>query len=136
MTSIASLLRHRILRQRPYDVVRASSPTCLTPFPSCIIATHQSLVFSVLLPTSRVRSYPSPVFQQHASLVSPAGSTSSQVLLRMATKAQSEAFDDHQTPPQTPMLAATRVAVEVPRHGLCLENGQVDGIHSHSIPLE
>lgn len=63
----------------------------------------------------------------------------------MTTKAQSEAFDDHPTPPQTPMLAATRVAGKVPRLGLHLEKGQVadleferpfyglivDGIHSH-----
>lgn len=63
----------------------------------------------------------------------------------MTTKAQSEAFDDHPTPPQTPMLASTRGTGKVPRFGLHLEKGQVadleferpfyglivDGIHSH-----
>jgi N-acetylglucosamine-6-phosphate deacetylase len=71
--------------------------------------------------------------------------TSSHASLRTTTKPQSEAFDDHVTPPQTPMLAATRVADKVPRLGLHLEKGQVadlefdrpfyelivDGIHSH-----
>jgi N-acetylglucosamine-6-phosphate deacetylase len=81
------------------------------------------------------------------SPVSPASITSSQVSLRLTTKAQSEAFDDHQTPPQTPAMAATRLAVKVPgpRLGLHLEKGRVadleferpfyglivDGIHSH-----
>lgn len=80
-----------------------------------------------------------------ASPASPARSSSSQVSLPMTTKAQSEAFDDHETPPQTPMLAASRSAGRVPRLGLHLEKGQVadleferpfyelivDGIHSH-----
>ena len=80
-----------------------------------------------------------------ASPTSPAHSSSSQMSLRTSTKAQSEAFDDHETPPQTPMLAASRVAGRVPRLGLHLEKGQVadleferpfyelivDGIHSH-----
>lgn len=80
-----------------------------------------------------------------ASPASPARSSSSQVSLPMTTKAQSEAFDDHETPPQTPMLAASRGAGRVPRLGLHLEKGQVadleferpfyelivDGIHSH-----
>jgi len=80
-----------------------------------------------------------------ASPASPTRSSSSQVSLRTTTKAQSEAFDDHETPPQTPMLAASRVAGRVPRLGLHLEKGQVadleferpfyelivDGIHSH-----
>ena len=71
--------------------------------------------------------------------------SSSQVSLRTTTKPQSEAFDDHETPPQTPMLVASRVAGRVPRLGLHLERGQVadleferpfyelivDGIHSH-----
>ena len=88
------------------------------------------------LPTSRA----SPV-----SPVSSARISSNQVSLRTTTKAQSEAFDDHETPPQTPMLAASRVAGNVPRLGLHLEKGQVadleferpfyelivDGIHSH-----
>jgi N-acetylglucosamine-6-phosphate deacetylase len=80
-----------------------------------------------------------------ASPGSPICTTSSQVSLRTTTKPQSEAFDDHVTPPQTPMLAVTRVADKVPRLGLHLEKGQVadlefdrpfyelivDGIHSH-----
>ncbi|KAF8492546.1 Metallo-dependent hydrolase [Russula emetica] len=80
-----------------------------------------------------------------ASSASPARSSSSQVSLRTTTKAQSEAFDDHETAPQTPMLAASRVAGRIPRLGLHLEKGQeadlefkrpfyeliVDGIHSH-----
>ncbi|KAF8504721.1 Metallo-dependent hydrolase [Russula emetica] len=80
-----------------------------------------------------------------ASPASPARISSSQVSLRTTTKAQSEAFDDHETPPQTPMLAASRVAGRIPRLGLHLEKGQVadlgferpfyelivDGIHSH-----
>jgi N-acetylglucosamine-6-phosphate deacetylase len=80
-----------------------------------------------------------------ASPPSPARSSSSQISLRTTTKAQSEAFDDHETPPQTPMLAASRVAGRMPRLGLHLEKGQVadleferpfyelivDGIHSH-----
>jgi N-acetylglucosamine-6-phosphate deacetylase len=60
-----------------------------------------------------------------ASPVSPADTTSSQVSLRAITKAQSEAFDDHETPPQTPVFAATRAAGKVPRLGLHLEKGQV-----------
>jgi N-acetylglucosamine-6-phosphate deacetylase len=66
-------------------------------------------------------------------------------LLRTTTKPQSEAFDDHETPPHTPVLAAMRIAGRVPRLGLHLEKGQVadleferpfyelivDGIHSH-----
>ncbi|KAH9036114.1 Metallo-dependent hydrolase [Lactarius pseudohatsudake] len=58
---------------------------------------------------------------------------------------QSEAFDDHETPPQTPMSVATRAAGKVPRLGLHLDKGEVadleferpfydlivDGIHSH-----
>ena len=64
---------------------------------------------------------------------------------RDTTKAQSEAFDDHETPPQTPMSVATRAAGKVPRLGLHLDKGEVadleferpfyelivDGIHSH-----
>jgi N-acetylglucosamine-6-phosphate deacetylase len=64
---------------------------------------------------------------------------------RDTTKAQSEAFDDHETPPQTPMSAVTRAAGKVPRLGLHLDKGEVadleferpfyelivDGIHSH-----
>ena len=64
---------------------------------------------------------------------------------RDTTKAQSEAFDDHVTPPQTPIYAATRAAGKVPRLGLHLDKGEVadleferpfyelivDGIHSH-----
>jgi len=63
----------------------------------------------------------------------------------MTTKVQSEAFDDHETPPQTSMLAASHVRGRVPRLGLHLEKGEVadleferlfyelivDGIHSH-----
>ena len=80
-----------------------------------------------------------------ASPPSPARSSSSQISLRTTTKAQSEAFDDHETPPQSPMLAASRVTGRMPRLGLHLEKGQVadleferpfyelivDGIHSH-----
>jgi N-acetylglucosamine-6-phosphate deacetylase len=80
-----------------------------------------------------------------ASPASPIYTASSHVSLRYITEPQSEAFDDHETPPQTPVLAATRVAGKVPRHGLHLEKGQVadldferpfyelivDGIHSH-----
>ncbi|KAI0039383.1 carbohydrate esterase family 9 protein [Auriscalpium vulgare] len=58
-------------------------------------------------------------------------------------KPQSEAFDEHETPPQTPVLAATHGAGRV--HGMHLERGKVaegpferpfyelivDGIHSH-----
>ena len=82
-------------------------------------------------PFSPISSFPTtPALP--ASPVSPTGSTSSQVSLRMTTKAQSEAFDDHPTPPQTPMLASTRGTGKVPRLGLHLEKGQiVDGIHSH-----
>jgi N-acetylglucosamine-6-phosphate deacetylase len=74
-----------------------------------------------------------------ASPGSPISTTSSHASLRTTTKPQSEAFDDHDTPPQTPMLAVTR------RLGLHLQKGQVadlefdrpfyelivDGIHSH-----
>jgi len=95
-------------------------------------------------PFSPIASFPtSPA--SPASPVSPTGSISSQVSLRMTTKAQSEAFDDHPTPPQTPMLASTRGVGKIPRLGLHLEKGQVadleferpfyglivDGIHSH-----
>ena len=80
-----------------------------------------------------------------ASPILSARIPSSQVSLRTTTKPQSEAFDDHETPPQSPMLAASRVAGRVPRLGLHLEKGQVadleferpfyelivDGIHSH-----
>ena len=80
-----------------------------------------------------------------ASPASPACSSSSQVSLRMTTKAQSEAFDDHETPPQTPILAASHVRGRAARLGPHLEKGQVadleferpfyelivDGIHSH-----
>ncbi|KAI0002207.1 hypothetical protein BJV74DRAFT_817784 [Russula compacta] len=80
-----------------------------------------------------------------ASPVSSIDTTSSQASLRMTTKAQSEAFDDHETPPLTPTLAATRDTGKVPRLTLHLEKGQVadleferpfyelivDGIHSH-----
>ena len=80
-----------------------------------------------------------------ATPVPPARVSSSQMSLRTTTKPQSEAFDDHETPPQTPLLAASRVAGRVPRLGLHLEKGQVadleferpfyelivDGIHSH-----
>ncbi|KAI0263857.1 Metallo-dependent hydrolase [Gloeopeniophorella convolvens] len=79
------------------------------------------------------------------SLTSPIHQSSSFASFRTTTKAQSEAFDDHDTPPQTPILAATRTAGKVPRLGLHLEKGQVadleferpfyelivDGIHSH-----
>jgi N-acetylglucosamine-6-phosphate deacetylase len=75
----------------------------------------------------------------------PARSSSSQVSLRTTTKAQSEAFDDHETPPKISMLAASRIVDRVPRLWLHLEKGQVadleferpfyelivDGIHSH-----
>ncbi len=64
---------------------------------------------------------------------------------RDTTKAQSEAFDDHETPPQTPRSATTRAVGKVPRLGLHLDKGEVadleferpfyelivDGIHSH-----
>jgi N-acetylglucosamine-6-phosphate deacetylase len=64
---------------------------------------------------------------------------------RDTTKPQSEAFDDHETPPQTPISVATRAAGKVPRLGLHLDKGEVadleferpfyelivDGIHSH-----
>jgi N-acetylglucosamine-6-phosphate deacetylase len=80
-----------------------------------------------------------------ASPVSTPSTTLNQVSLCLTTKAQSEAFDDNQTPPQTPALAATHVAGKVPRVGLHLDKGQVadleferpfyglivDGIHSH-----
>lgn len=93
----------------------------------------------------------SPATSSPISPASPASTefsaqiSSGPVSLRTTTKPQSEAFDDHETPPQTPMLAATRAAGRVPRLGLHLEKGQVadlaferpfyelivDGIHSH-----
>ena len=65
--------------------------------------------------------------------------------LRTTTKPPSEAFDDNEMSPQTPMLAVTHDAGRVLRLGLHLEKGQVadlelerpfyelivDGIHSH-----
>jgi N-acetylglucosamine-6-phosphate deacetylase len=95
-------------------------------------------------PSSPIASSPTTP-PSPASPASPAGTTSSQVSLRTTTKAQSEAFDDHETPPQTPPFVATRVQGRVPRLGLHLEKGQVadleferpfyglivDGIHSH-----
>ena len=96
-------------------------------------------------PFSPLASFPTTPASP-ASPASAAGTTLSQVSLRLTTKAQSEAFDDHQTPPQTPVLAAaTRVTGKVPRLGLHLDKGQVadleferpfyelivDGIHSH-----
>ena len=95
-------------------------------------------------PSSPIASSPTTP-PSPASPASAAGTTSSQVSLRTTTKAQSEAFDDHETPPQTPPFAATRVQGKVPRLGLHLEKGQVadleferpfyglivDGIHSH-----
>ena len=95
-------------------------------------------------PFSPISSFPTTPASP-ASPVSPTGSTSSQVSLRMTTEAQSEAFDDHPTPPQTPMLASTCGTGKVPRLGLHLEKGQVadleferpfygliiNGIHSH-----
>jgi N-acetylglucosamine-6-phosphate deacetylase len=80
-----------------------------------------------------------------ASPIPSARTFSSQVSLHTTTKPKSEAFDDHETPPQSPMLAASRVAGWVPRLGLHLEKEQVadlqferpfyelivDGIHSH-----
>ncbi|KAH9067634.1 Metallo-dependent hydrolase [Lactarius vividus] len=79
--------------------------------------------------------------------MSPASPTtpSSHGSPRDTTKAQSEAFDDHETPPQTPVSIATRTAGKVPRLGLHLDKGEVadleferpfyelivDGIHSH-----
>ena len=90
----------------------------------------------------------SPIASSPTTPASPGSSmdaTSSQVSLRMTTKPQSEAFDDHETPPLSPALAATRVTGKVPRLTLHLEKGQVadleferpfyelivDGIHSH-----
>jgi len=95
-------------------------------------------------PSSPIASSPTTP-PSPASPASPTGTTSSQVSLRTTTKAQSEAFDDHETPPQTPPFAATCVQGKVPRLGLHLEKGQVadleferpfyglivDGIHSH-----
>ena len=94
---------------------------------------------------------PSPAASSPTLPASPASPIPSapislgQVSLRTTTKPQSEAFDDHETPPQTPLLAASRIAGKVPRLGLHLEKGQVadleferpfyelivDGIHSH-----
>jgi N-acetylglucosamine-6-phosphate deacetylase len=96
-----------------------------------------------LSPTSTPTASTTPT--SPASPASPARTTSSSVSLRTTTKPQSEAFDDHETPPQTPVLAATRAAGKMPRLGLHLEKGQVadleferpfyelivDGIHSH-----
>ncbi|KAI0062403.1 Metallo-dependent hydrolase [Artomyces pyxidatus] len=89
---------------------------------------HLVSSFTPLAPSSPA----SPVRPAHASA-------------RTKTKAQSEAFDEHDTPPQTPLLAAVHAAAKVPRLGLHLEKGQVadmafqrpyyelivDGIHSH-----
>ena len=97
-------------------------------------------------PSSPTSSPPtSPASPASPASLARSSSESSQVSLRTTTKAQSEAFDDHETPPQTPMLAASRVAGRVPRLGLHLEKGKVadleferpfyelivDGIHSH-----
>jgi N-acetylglucosamine-6-phosphate deacetylase len=98
-----------------------------------------------LSPPSSPTSSPPTSRASRASPVSSARISSNQASLRTTTKAQSEAFDDHETPPQTLMLAASRVAGRVPRLGLHLEKGQVadleferpfyelivDDIHSH-----
>ncbi|KAI0302346.1 hypothetical protein B0F90DRAFT_208119 [Multifurca ochricompacta] len=95
-------------------------------------------------PLSPITSNPTTPAQL-ASPASPIHVTESIVSLRMTTKPQSEAFDDHETPPQTPVLVATRAMGKVPRLGLHLDKGQVadleferpfyelivDGIHSH-----
>ena len=60
----------------------------------------------IIGPFSPISNFPTTPASP-ASPVSPTGSTSSQVSLRMTTKAQSEAFNDHPTLPQTPMLAST-----------------------------
>jgi N-acetylglucosamine-6-phosphate deacetylase len=89
----------------------------------------------------------SPITGTPPALMSPASWFPSPIngSLRDTTKAQSEAFDDHETPPQTPRSAATRAASKVPRLGLHLDKGEVadleferpfyelivDGIHSH-----
>lgn len=90
----------------------------------------------------------SPISSTPPAPMSPASPSSHSPIrgsLRGTTKAQSEAFDDHETPPQTPMSVATRAAGKVPRLGLHLDKGKVadleferpfyelivDGIHSH-----